>query len=251
MITASEVRITNPNRPLFHGFINRQNFAPYPKNPNLRKFFTAFGWTEEIGSGVRNTCHYLPLYTGGALPTFEEKEIFVTTLPLKHYVFKPYVGQFAAWLGLPVDCTEHLMAAMGEMEIPVALHDASFEDVLLELVPSWVEKGTQLPELLFDKPQRLTKEEIEKVPSWNEKGTQLLPKKIWYVVAILALCGKPISFGQLMECFQYKNRNTFRENYINPLKRLGFIAATNPDTPNAPDNKYVLNDLGHVFLMGH
>lgn len=250
LITASEVRITNPNRPLFHGFINRQNFAPYPKNPNLRKFFTAFGWTEEIGSGVRNTSHYLPLYTGGALPTFEEKEIFVTTLPLKHYVFGTYVGQFSAWLGLPADCTEHLMAAMGEMEIPVALHDASFEEVLLELVPSWVEKGTQLPEFLFAKQQQLTKEEIEKVPSWNEKGTKLLPKKIWYVVAILALCGKPISFGQLMECFQYKNRNTFRENYINPLKRLRFIESTNPETPNAPDNKYMITENGKAFLMG-
>ena len=250
LITASEVRITNPNRPLFHGFINRQNFAPYPKNPNLRKFFTAFGWTEEIGSGVRNTSHYLPLYTGGALPSFEEKEIFVTTLPLKHYVFGPYVEQFAAWLGLPVDCTEHLRAAMGEMGIPVGLQDATFESALLGLVPSWVEKGTQLPELLFAKPQRLTKEEIEKVPSWNEKGTQWLPKKIWYVVAILALCGKPISFGQLMECFQYKNRNTFRENYINPLKRLGFIDMTRPDAPNSPDNKYVITEEGKAFLMG-
>ena len=250
LITASEVRITNPNRPLFHGFINWQNFTPYPKNPNLRKFFTAFGWTEEIGSGVRNTSHYLPLYTGGALPTFEEKEIFVTTLPLRHYVFRPYVGKFAAWLGLPVDCAEHLMAAMGEMEIPVVLHDASFEDVLLELVPSWVKKGTQLPEFLFAKPQQLMKEEIERVPSWNEKGTKLLPKKIWYVVAILALCGEPISFGQLMECFQYKNRNTFRENYINPLKRLGFIVATNSETPNAPDNKYVITENGKAFLMG-
>ena len=84
-----------------------------------------------------------------------------------------------------------------EMKLPVALHDASFEDVILALVPSWVEKGTQLP-----------------------------------------------------ESFQYKNRNTFRENYINPLKRLGFIVATNPETPNAPDNKYVLTDLGCVFLMG-
>ena len=118
LITASEVRITNPNRPLFHGFINRQYFAPYPKNPNLRKFFTAFGWTEEIGSGVRNTSHYLPLYTGGALPTFEEREIFVTTLPLKHYVFRPYVPQFEAWLGLPVDCTEHLREGLAEMELP-------------------------------------------------------------------------------------------------------------------------------------
>ena len=174
----------------------------------------------------------------------------MTILPLKHYVFGLYVEQFAAWLGLPVDCTEQLKAAMGEMEFPVALHDASFEDVILALVPSWVEKGTQLPELLFSKPQQLTKEEIEKVPSWNENSTQLLPKKIWYVVGVLALCGNPISFGQLLESFQYKNRNTFRENYINPLKRLGFIVATNPETPNAPDNKYVITETGKAFLMG-
>lgn len=250
LITASEVRITNPNRPLFHGFINRRNFSPYPKNPNLRKFFTAFGWTEEIGSGVRNTCHYLPLYTGGALPTFEEKEIFVTTLPLKHYVFGPYVAQFAAWLALPTDCNEHLNEGLADMEMPMNLHDISWEGVLLKLVPSWVEKSTQLPDFLFAKPQRITKDEIEKVPSWAEKGTQLLPKKIWYIVAILALCGKPTSFGQLMDFFQYKNRNTFRENYINPLKRLGFIVATNSETPNAPDNKYILTDQGKAFLMG-
>lgn len=250
VITAGEVRITNPNRPLFHGFINRNSFAPYPKNPNLRKFFTAFGWTEEIGSGVRNTSHYLPLYTGGALPTFEEKEIFVTTLPLKHYVFEPYVEAFASWLELPVSPITHLMDGLAKMETPMSLHDVSFEEVLLELVPSWVGKGTQLPELLFAKPQQLTKVEIKKVPSWNEKSTQLLPKKIWYVVAVLALCGQPTSFGMLMEFFQYKNRNTFRENYLNPLKRLGYLAATKPEVPNSPDNKYFLTDLGRAFLMG-
>lgn len=172
---------------MFHGFINRNDFAPYPKNPNLRKFFTAFGWTEEIGSGVRNTSRYLPLYSDGALPSFEEKEIFVTRLPLKHFVFRPYVAQFASWLSLPVDCSEYLMGGMAEMEMPARLQDATWEEVLLDLVPGWVEKGTQLPEFLFAKPQRLTRGQIEKVPSWNEKGTQLLPKKIWYIVALLAL----------------------------------------------------------------
>jgi ATP-dependent DNA helicase RecG len=119
----------------------------------------------------------------------------------------------------------------------------------LDLIPSWVERGTQLPEFLFAKPQQLTKEEVEKVPSWNEKSTQLLSKKIWYVVALLALCTTPTSFGQLMDFFQYKNRNTFRENYLNPLKQLGFIIATKPETPNAPDNKYVITELGKAFLM--
>lgn len=50
--------------------------------------------------------------------------------------------------------------------------------------------------------------------------------------------------------FQYKNRNTFRENYLNPLKQLGFIMSTKPDTPNAPDNKYVITEQGKAFLMG-
>lgn len=250
LITKGEVRITNPNRPLFHGFINRNDFAPYPKNPNLRKFFTAFGWTEEIGSGVRNTSRYLPLYSDGALPSFEEKEIFVTRLPLRHYVFKVYVEAFAAWLALPVDASAHLMAGLGEMAIPERLHDATFEDVLLDLVPSWVEKGTELPELLFAKNQRLTKEDVKKVPSWAEKGTELLPKKIWYVVAILALCCSPVSFSQLLLLFQYKNQHTFRENYLIPLRRLGFLAVTKPDTPNAPDNKYLTTEQGRAFLMG-
>lgn len=250
LITADEVRITNPNRPLFHGFINRNDFAPYPKNPNLRKFFTAFGWTEEIGSGVRNTSRYLPLYSDGALPSFEEKEIFVTRLPLKHFVFRPYVAQFASWLSLPVDCSEYLMGGMAEMEMPARLQDATWEEVLLDLVPSWIEKGTRLPEFQFAKPQVITKEEIEKVPGWNEQGTKLLPKKLSYVVGVLALCVQPMSLARLMESFDYKNRKTFRENYINPLKQLKFIEATIPDKPSAPDNKYVITEQGKAFLMG-
>lgn len=250
LITADEVRITNPNRPLFHGFIDRNDFAPYPKNPNLRKFFTAFGWTEEIGSGVRNTSRYLPLYSDGALPSFEEKEIFVTRLPLKHFVFKPYVAQFASWLSLPAAFTAHLMSGMAGMEMPARLQDATWEEVLLDLVPSWIEKGTRLPEFQFAKPQVITKEEIEKVPGWNEQGTKLLPKKLSYVVGVLALCVQPMSLARLMESFDYKNRKTFRENYINPLKQLKFIEATIPDKPSAPDNKYVITEQGKAFLMG-
>ena len=199
---------------------------------------------------MRNTSRYLPLYSDGALPSFEEKEIFVTRLPLRHYTFGVYALKFSKWLSLPVDSSEHLTKSLAEMEMPERLYDASWEEVLLDLVPSWVEKGTQLPEFLFAKPQQLTKEEIEKVPSWAEKGTQLLPKKIWYVVGVLALCGQPTSFGQLMEFFQHKNRTRFRENYLNPLKQLGFLALTKPDAPNASDNKYVTTEQGRAFLMG-
>ena len=41
------------------------------------------GRFDELGSGMRNLAHYLPLYNGGAAPTFrEEGMIFVSDLPL-------------------------------------------------------------------------------------------------------------------------------------------------------------------------
>ena len=46
------------------------------------------------------------------------------------------------WLSLPVDASEHLTKSLAEMEMPERLHGASWEEVLLDLVPSWVEKGT-------------------------------------------------------------------------------------------------------------
>ena len=62
IITASEVVITNPNKPYFHGVIDPLSFNPYPKNPNIRKFFTAFGWTDEIDRGLEipiNICRFM------------------------------------------------------------------------------------------------------------------------------------------------------------------------------------------------
>ena len=174
----------------------------------------------------------------------------MTRLPLRHYTFGVYALKLSKWLTLPVDASEHLEKSLAGMEMPERLHDASWEEVLLDLVPSWVEKGTRLKEMQFAKPQQLTKEEIEKVPGWSEKGTKLLHKKLWYVVGVLVLCGQPTSLAQLMEFFDYKNRKTFRENYMNPLRSLGFIDSTIPDKQSSPDNKFVITEQGKAFLMG-
>ena len=50
--------------------------------------------------------------------------------------------------------------------------------------------------------------------------------------------------------FQYKNKHTFRENYLMPLRQLGFLAPTKSDTFSASDNKYVIKEARKVFLMG-
>lgn len=250
IITETEVRITNPNKPLFHGVIDPQGFNPYPKNPNIRKFFTSFGWTDEIGSGIRNTNKYLPLYVPGARPLFYENDTFVTEIPLQHLSLSKFSNEWIQWLELNEGIAEHLAIGLKNIPLPSSLLTASWEEVLLHLIPSWTQKGTQLHTLDWPKNQVYKKDDIEKVPSWSRKGTQLIRKKVWYLIGILSLCSEPVKFRSIIEAFDYKNEKSFRDNYLKPLRELGFIAMTVPDKPTDPDNKYVITELGKSFLSG-
>ena len=51
-------------------------------NPKIAKVFKEIGLADELGSGVRNIVKYTKIYSGGE-PTFEENDIFTTTIPLK------------------------------------------------------------------------------------------------------------------------------------------------------------------------
>ncbi len=53
-----------------------------------------------------------------------------------------------------------------------------------------------------------------------------------------------------MNWMEYKNRKTFRDNYIEPLQQVQFIRKTNPDNPNDPEQKYIITEKGKLFLAG-
>jgi len=76
------------------------NFNPHPKNPNLRRFFTALGWADEIGSGIRNTKKYLPFYVENAKPVFIDEPLFMTIIPLLRYTMSDFTQEWYDWLGL-------------------------------------------------------------------------------------------------------------------------------------------------------
>lgn len=172
IITGTEVRITNPNRPLFHGVIHPDGFNPFPKNPNIRKFFTAFGWTDEIGSGIRNSNKYLPLYADGARPVFYENDTFVTEIPLQHLTLAKFDTEFIAWLGLGIEAEMHLRTGLTNIALSATLSDATWEDLLLHLVPSWHQNGTQLIQLKWPDKQPFENSKMITVPSRAENGTQ-------------------------------------------------------------------------------
>jgi len=250
IIYQNEVIVTNPNIPVFHGPLDPNNFSPYPKNPNIRKFFTAFGWTDEIGSGVRNTTKYLNYYVPEAKPIFFENDLFRTLVPLSYISLSQFANSFITWIDLPIESEDHLKKGLSQIQLDPDLLSVEWKDLILYLVPSWNENGTKLEELDWPKKQELTEEKIKMVPGWNENGTKLMHKKMVYLIKVLILTTEPLKLDKIMEWMDYKNRKRFRDNYIMPLRKVEFISMTIPDNPSDPNQKYEITEKGKLFLAG-
>lgn len=275
IITDTSVVITNPNKPLFHGPIDPKGFNPYPKNPNIRKFFTAFGWTDEIGSGIRNTSKFLPLYSGGAQPVFWENDTFKTEIPLQFTSLGTYGKQFCSWLELPETAFEQLSHGFEEVPVEPSLRNKEWKELLSYLVSHWHTTGLSLPALDWQQAQpfykkvtgtapkgikapletsndfqQLVSQFLEKAPSAAEKGTKLLSKRSWYLVTILAITTAPVSRDEMMKLIGYGNRKTFSDLYLQPLLKEGLIERTNKESPRASNQQYVITLKGKAFLGG-
>jgi len=250
IIYSNRVVATNPNIPKFSGPIDPNSFNPYPKNPNIRKFFSAFGWADELGSGIRNTNKYLPFYVLDAKPAFIEGGTFITEIPLVHLNLSVFRQEIINWFGFPETLNDYFESNLSKLPLDVDLENYSWKDMILHLVPGWNDKGTRLEPLDWPKNQVFEVEDIKKVPGWDRNGTKLLHKKIRYLIRILLLTLEPVSLEKLMGWIDYANRKTFRENYLLPLQQVEFIRMTKPDTPQAPDQKYVITEKGKRFITG-
>jgi ATP-dependent DNA helicase RecG len=145
------------------------NFNPHAKNPNIRKFFTALGWTDEIGSGIRNTRKYLPFYTENVKPVFIDEPLFRTIIPLVRYTLSDFTREWFNWLELDEKWLPKLTESLKTIEIDGQLHNMSWEEQIVCLAPSWIEKGTKLKQLKISVNKQFVG--IEALSS-DEKGTK-------------------------------------------------------------------------------
>ena len=269
IIEEDAVKTLNPNNPYFNGIMDLDNFNPHAKNPNIRKFFTALGWTDEIGSGIRNTRKYLPYYTENAKPVFVDEALFKTIIPLMRYTMSDFANEWHNWLELDEKWLPRLTESLKNIEIDGRLQKMSWEEQISYLALSWIEKGTKLTPSLSKKGTKLQMSNIpdnqqytnvqapsseEKgtklAPSPIEKGTKLLSKKLYYLVVILSLLGSSLSIDELMDIFDYRDKSKFRRNYLMLLESNGFIKKTKPDKPTASNQKYLITEKGKRFLTG-
>ena len=85
IITKESIMTENANRPRNIGYIDLNNYSPYPKNPKIANFFKEIGLAEELGSGIKTITKYNKIYSGG-VPSFKDDEIFTVTVPLTEKV---------------------------------------------------------------------------------------------------------------------------------------------------------------------
>ena len=81
IITKDAIYTENANKPRSIGYIDLNNYVPYPKNPKIGNVFKEAGLADELGSGIRNIVKYTKIYSNN-IPTFEDGDIFKVTIPL-------------------------------------------------------------------------------------------------------------------------------------------------------------------------
>ena len=249
IITKTKVQTTNPNRAMFQGPLDVQSFSPYAKNPTIRKFFTAFGWTDEIGSGVRNVVKFLKYFTPAGTPLFYEDDVFRTEIPLEQSTLSDIGDVLKSFLQLG-ECTLAGTEKLNHVPLSSDLEGANPDQIMHSLVLGWHEQGTRMISLDWMLIKDLRAESWEKVPGWSEKGTKFLGKKGLYLMQLLVLCLEPASMDELLVFLKYNNRSSFRDRYILPLIGEGLIERTIPDKPSSKLQRYKTSLKGKLMLGG-
>lgn len=81
VIEQDKMYVENANCTMSEGVITPDNLEPNPKNPIIAAFFRNIGYSDQLGSGVRNLFKYTKFYSGKS-PIFHEGDVFRITVPL-------------------------------------------------------------------------------------------------------------------------------------------------------------------------
>jgi len=252
IIYKDRVETSNPNKVLFRGTLSLETFSPYAKNPNIRRFFNEFRWTDEIGSGVRNVNKYLKIYANGAKPIFIEDDNFKTIIPLSQEIMGNRAEMLIEFLGLDLEkFGKDRLNRLKEMAISNEFSKMDDPDeFFFQKGTSWVEKGGMLQNSRIQRTNKIAFDDFQKGASWTEKGGMLLPKRNLNLLGLMISAILPTSLEQLMEMMQFGSRDKFMDMYLNPLRKDEIIEQTIKEKPKDPNQKYVLTEKGILFLGG-
>jgi len=82
----------------------------------------------------------------------------------------------------------------------------------------------------------------------TQSTAQVTPSSDPVTQLLLALKDRPLTSGDCREALGLTHRQNFRDHYLNPAKKNGFIELTIPEKPNSRLQQYRLTSKGHKHL---
>jgi ATP-dependent DNA helicase RecG len=246
LILPNKVYATNPNRVHYRGPLDVNTFSPYAKNPNIRKFFTAFGWTDEIGSGIRNVTKFMRIYVPGAFPRFHEDDVFKTEIPIVVKSFASTIELLFRLLRISEKAKGYILGNISSLSLNDQIDSPTIQQTVQNLIMAWHNTAKPITVLNWPKTAFVVSEH-----SASETDIFIEPhKKVIILMQILLLAIKPMGIDVMMTLMDYESRTSFRDQYIKPLLEVGFLLRTIPDKPNSPNQKYRTSEMGKLFVSG-
>lgn len=125
--------------------------------------------------------------------------------------------------------------------------------------PTFYQNGT-IVKIIFARPKDTDKDTVGVSNSTSKSTVELLPEysgsigevqlKKHYnaIIRLVKTIGENLwTSYELREIMSFKSKTTFRQNYLNPAIKLGYVRLENPDSPNAPNQRYGLTLKGKAL----
>lgn len=125
--------------------------------------------------------------------------------------------------------------------------------------PTFYQNGT-IVKIIFARPKDTDKDTVGVSNSTSKSTVELLPEysgnigevqlKKHYnaIIRLVKSIGENLwTSYELREIMSFKSKTTFRQNYLNPAIKLGYVRLENPDSPNAPNQRYGLTLKGKAL----
>jgi ATP-dependent DNA helicase RecG len=252
IVTKDEIKATNPNIIHNRGTLDPIHFEHYPKNPYILKFFDDLGWSEEAGTGVRNISKFLKIYSPGSVPTFKEDNPFITNIPVNTYTLGVWALILLDFLGVDKDMFDtNRIKLVQELKIDRRLSESKEENEFIgKLAGTFVKNEGKLSGFKILKKNVLINEPFKMGGTLSEKGGNLILKKSRKLIMVLIGLVKEMTLDETTNFAGFSDRETFREDYLNILRKDGLIDLTNPDKINDPNQKYTITEKGKKLIGG-
>lgn len=121
--------------------------------------------------------------------------------------------------------------------------------------PTFYQNGT-IVRIIFARPKdtvgvsnSTSKSTVELLPEYSGSiGEVQLKKHYNAIIRLVKSIGENLwTSYELREIMSFKSKTTFRQNYLNPAIKLGYVRLENPDSPNAPNQRYGLTLKGKAL----